>query len=266
MVEWASGMPYSQGNMASLRYKLQVKGSKDQVENRKNLIHLFRHTPLPDEHLMVNLGLYQRSSVVAKYFYLNELYEKILPFPGVIMEFGAWYGQTMVQLMALRAIHEPYNYTRKIVGFDTFTGYRSITKKDGDDELIKKGQYSVPKDYLTYLSHLLDYHEKENPMAHIKKYELVKGDASITIKKYLKKNPQTIIALAYFDMQLYKPTKTCLTTILPYLIKGSVIAMDEINAAEFPGETIALKEVLGLGKYPIYRSKFLPDRSYLIVT
>lgn len=247
-------------------YTLQVLGSDDQIKNRKNLIRLFRKTPLPDEHLLVNLGLYERSSVMAKHFYLNELYEKILPLPGVIMEFGTWYGQTMVQCMSLRAIHEPYNFTRKIIGFDTFAGYRGITAKDGKSALVKSGHYSVPKDYYSYLSQILDYHEKENPMPHIKKYELVKGDAALTIKKYLRKNPQTLIALAYFDMQLYKPTKACLATILPYLMKGSVIAMDEINAFDFPGETVALREVLDLTKNPIYRSTFLPNRSYIVIT
>lgn len=249
-----------------MRYKLQVLGNKDQVENRKNLIRLFHGTPLPDEHLMVNLGLYARSSVVAKYFYLYELYQKILTIPGVIMEFGTWYGQTMVQCMALRAILEPYNYLRKIIGFDTFTGYRGISVKDGKGALVKQGQYGVPKDYFSYLTRLLDYHERENPMSHIKKYELVRGNAGVTVKKYLRNNPQTIISLAYFDMQLYKPTKACLWAILPYLVKGSVLAMDELNTKEFPGETTAVKEVFPLTKYPIYRSKYLPNRSYIIIT
>ncbi len=252
--------------MTNRSYKLQVKANRDQIENRKNLIRLFRNSPLPPDHLMVNLGLYQRSSVVAKYFYLQELYNTIIGIPGVIMEFGTWYGQTMIQLMNLRAIMEPYNYTRKIIGFDTFKGYSGISEKDGTDELVKAGQYSVPKDYFSYLTQLLDYHEQENPVSHMKKYELVKGDAGKTVQQYLRKNPHTIIALACFDMQLYKPTKTCLSAILPYLVKGSVIAMDELNAPEFPGETRAFKETVGLSKYPIYRSNFLPDRSYLVIT
>ncbi len=247
-------------------YKLQILGNQNQVENRKRLVHLFHSTPLPDEHLMVNLGLYQRSSVVAKYFYLNELYERILPIPGVIMEFGCWYGQTMVQFMNLRTILEPYNYTRKIIGFDTFAGYQGIGSKDGTNELIKSGQYSVPKDYSSYLAELLDYHETENQLSHLKKYEIVKGDAARSVKKYLKNNPQTVVSLAYFDMQLYKPTKACLVAIRPYLVKGSVLAMDELNAEEFPGETVAFKEVFPLDKYPIYKSKFLPNRSYVIIT
>jgi hypothetical protein len=67
-------------------------------------------------------------------------------------------------------------------------------------------------------------------------------------------------------MQLYRPTKAALKAILPFLVQGSVIAMDEINAKEYPGETIAFKEVLGLRKFPIFRSRFLPNRSYAVVT
>jgi hypothetical protein len=66
-------------------------------------------------------------------------------------------------------------------------------------------------------------------------------------------------------MQLYAPTKSCLEAILPYLTKGSVIAMDEINNEDFPGETTAFKEVIRLDKYYIRKSKYLPDRSYVII-
>jgi len=123
----------------------------------------------------------------------------------------------------------------------------------------------VSADYLNHLSELLDYHEIENTMSHVKKYDLVKGDASHTIQTYLNEHPETIIALAYLDMQLYEPTKAVLEAIRPYLVKGSVIAMDELNCADFPGETLAFREVIGLNRYKVFRSQFLPDRTYFIV-
>jgi len=87
----------------------------------------------------------------------------------------------------------------------------------------------------------------------------------VTIDQYLAEHPETIIALAYFDLQLYEPTKKCLQAIKPYITRGTVIAMDELNSWEFPGETLAFKETWGLGKYKIMRSQFLPDRSYIII-
>jgi hypothetical protein len=93
----------------------------------------------------------------------------------------------------------------------------------------------------------------------------VKGDATLSLPAYLKDHPETIIALAYFDFDIYAPTKSCLEAILPHLTKGSVLAFDELNCPEFPGETLALKEVLGLSKYAIRRDPNSPLTSYLVI-
>jgi len=245
--------------------KLQTRASDSQLRARQVLLELFERTPIPPDQLLVNLHLYMRSSVLAKILYVNELYQKIIHIPGVIMEFGTWWGANLVLFESLRAIYEPYNYTRKVIGFDTFTGYPSISPEDGKSELATVGGYAVTENYEQYLAQLLDYHEQENTMSHIKKYELVRGDVCVTIDQYLAEHPETIIALAYFDLQLYEPTKKCLQAIKQYITRGTVIAMDELNSWEFPGETLAFKEIWGLGKYKIMRSQFLPDRSYIII-
>ena len=94
-------------------------------------------------------------------------------------------------------MYEPFNHNRKIIGFDTFEGFAGVSQRDGGDEIIAPGSYAVTSDYETYLSQILDYHESESPIAHIKKYELVKGDVCVTLEKYLAANPQTVIALAF---------------------------------------------------------------------
>jgi hypothetical protein len=251
--------------MGDLDYQTQSRASEKQKKARERLLELFQNSPLPPEHLLVNLGLYMRSSVVAKFLYVNELYQKILEMPGVVMEFGVWWGQNLALFESFRAAYEPYNYTRKIIGFDTFKGYPSVSDKDGKCDLVALGQYAVPENYLDHLTSLLDYHQEENVMSHVKKYELVKGDASVTICQYLKEHPETIISLAYFDMQLYKPTVDCLKAIKPFLIKGSIVAMDELNSFEFPGETLAFREAFESMNFRLYRSRFLPDRSYAII-
>jgi hypothetical protein len=246
-------------------YPLQSRASPAQLAARKKLLALFQKTPLPTDHLLVSLGLYQRSTAIAKLLYLHELYQHILMIPGIIMEFGIWYGNTMVQLGNLRAVLEPYNFTRKIVGFDTFTGYEGFSQNDTKSPLMKQGQYRVPKNYEEYLKELLAYHEEENILSHIPKTELVKGDATKTCEAYFKKHPETIVSLAIFDMQVYKPTKSCLAAVLPHLVRGSVVAMDELASAEFPGETKAFRQTIGLAKYKLFRSWYLPDRTYAVV-
>ena len=142
--------------MESTEHKIQVRGSEQQLSARETLLRLFESQPLPPEQLLTNLMLFTRSSVLAKVFYLNELYQRILNIPGVIMEFGVWWGQNLVLFESLRAMYEPYNYTRRVVGFDTFTGYTSLSDKDGNNEYVAEGAYSVSDGYENYLASLLD--------------------------------------------------------------------------------------------------------------
>jgi hypothetical protein len=246
-------------------YTNVVRGSMKEVEARKQLLELFKESPIPDDEMLVNLGLYLRSTQVAKVLYLNELYERIVRLPGIVVEFGVWWGANLALFESFRSVYEPYNWTRKVVGFDTLKGYPSIASKDGTSEYAKVGGYTVTEGYEEYLGRMLDAHEADNVMSHIKKYDLVKGDVLETVDGYFTDNPETVIALAYFDLALYEPTKKCLQAIRPHLMRGSIIAMDELNSPDFPGETIALKEVIGIDKCEIVRSRFLPDRSYLII-
>jgi hypothetical protein len=162
-----------------------------------------------------------------------------------------------------RGIYEPYNYNRKVIGFDTFEGFPELDLKDGDK--ISVGDYAVTSDYIEELEAVLKYHESESPISQKKKFELVKGDATKTLEKYLEDNPETIVSLAYFDFDIYLPTKKCLELVKDRLTKGSIIAFDELNCPDFPGETLALKEVFGLDKYSIQRSPLNPLISYIVI-
>src|SRR4051794_27081920 len=246
-------------------HPLQSRASPQQQAARRTLADLFGRSPLPREQLLVNLPLYMRSTAVAKLLYVDELYRQIVRVPGVVMEFGVWWGANLALFESLRAVHEPYNHSRKVVGFDTFTGYPAIGSEDGDSDVAKVGTYGTTAGYEQHLSEVLDYHQRENVTGHIKKYEIVKGDVTETIDAYLARHPETIIALAYFDLQLYEPTKKCLEAIRPHLTRGSVVALDELNCDEFPGETVALKEAWGLDRYRLTCSRFLPDRTYLTI-
>jgi hypothetical protein len=251
--------------MAKPGYINVVRGSEEEVKARNVILDLFKQSPIPDDEMLVNLGAYLRSPLLAKILYLNELYQRIENLPGVIMEFGVWWGANLALLESFRSVYEPYNWTRKVIGFDTFAGYPSISSKDGTSDYATVGGYTVTEGYDEYLGRLLSAHEADNVMSHIKKHDLIKGDVVQTISKYLEDNPQTLIALAYFDLALYEPTKKCLESLKPYLMRGSVLAMDELNSPDFPGETIALREVFGIDQCRIVKSKFLPDRSYVII-
>ncbi|MDA3807205.1 MAG: crotonobetainyl-CoA--carnitine CoA-transferase [Thiomicrorhabdus sp.] len=222
-----------------------------------------RTTSIPDKELLDNLGLYLTRQSLSRINFMQKLYEMIIPVHGVIIEFGVRWGQNMALFSTLRGIHEPFNYNRRIIGFDTFAGFPSVSSEDGG--IVNQGDYSVSTGWKDDLEKILNFHEQNAPIPHKKKFELVEGDATVTLPVFLADHPETVIALVYFDFDLYKPTKTCLEAILPYITKGTVIAFDELNCPEFPGETLAVREVFGLSRYGIKRDPSNPLMSYIVI-
>ncbi len=131
--------------------------------------------------------------------------------------------------------------------------------------MMTPGQLAVPSGYAAYLSRVLEVHERANPLAHIRKFEIRAGDASIELPKYLEAAPQTIVALAYFDFDLYEPTRACLQRVRPHLTRGSLLAFDELNDPDSPGETVAVREVLGLDRVALRRFPYASRVSYIVV-
>lgn len=239
--------------------------SVDELSSRSQFFKLFQQSPIPNDEMLGMLGLFINRQVWSRYLYLDELYKQILPVHGVVMEFGVRWGQNLALFTNLRGMYEPFNHNRKIIGFDTFEGFPLIDEKDGNAPVAVPGAYSVTSGYEQYLEEVLDYHESESPINHIRKFELVKGDSSVEIYKYLGRNPETIVAFAYFDLDLYQPTKICLEAIKDRLTKGSIVAFDELNYHTWPGETLALKEVFGLDRYAIRRTPHNPETGYIVI-
>jgi len=241
------------------------KSSVQEHANRSEFYELYKESPVVQDERLDNLGLFLSRKHLSRIIFMHEMYQKIINVNGVVMEFGVRWGQNLALFENFRGMYEPFNHTRKIIGFDTFEGFPSVDKKDGQSSNATTGAYSVTNNYEAYLEQILSFHESESPIAHLKKYELVKGDASKTLEKYLQQHPETIVALAYFDFDIYEPTKKCLELIKGRLSKGSIIGFDELNFSEFPGETIAVDEVLGIQNYRIVRSPITPLPSYIIV-
>lgn len=220
---------------------------------------------IPRNQILNNIQLFINSKNLSRILFFDFIYKKILDVPGVIFDFGTRWGPNAAEFISLRGIYEPYNRHRKILAFDTFEGFPSIHPKDGISDLMKTGNLELPQNYENFLIDLLELLEKDNPISHIQKFEVIKGDATVTLNHYLDKNKQTIIALAYFDFDLYEPTKKCLQKIMPRLTKGSVVAFDELNDPDSPGETEALMEVVGLPNIRLMKFPFASRVSYFVL-
>jgi hypothetical protein len=247
--------------------QIKAKWNASETERtiRGQLLEYFRECPIPGNELFANLHLFINRQNLSQILFVNEIYQQIVGIHGVVMEFGVRWGGNLALYESLRGIYEPFNHNRKIIGFDTFSGFPSVDAKDGNADIIGVGAYNVTENYADYLAKILDYHEQESPIPHLKKYELVKGDATTSIHSYLESHPETIVALAYFDFDIYEPTKACLEALKKHLTKGSVIGFDELNNRDYPGETVALREVLGIGAYRIRHSRYSPTQSYIVI-
>jgi hypothetical protein len=123
----------------------------------------------------------------------------------------------------------------------------------------------VARGWREELDTVLAFHNRNNPIGHIVKHELVTGDVVETLPEYLVRHPETILALAYFDLDLYAPTRASLEMILPHVPRGGIIVFDELNSRDFPGETRAMREVLELRECKLRRFELEPSATYIIL-
>lgn len=239
--------------------------SEREARLRREFLDLVDRCPIPREVRLDNLALFIRRQVMARYLFADRIYQKILDVPGDIFVFGVLWGQDLALFESLHGIYEPYNYTRRLVGFDTFAGFPSVSEEDGQGHATVPGAYSTSMAYEDYLSQVLEYHEQEAPIPHLRRFGLVKGDVCETLGPYFDKHPETIVALAYIDIDLFAPTEHILNLVLGRMPKGGVVVFDELNLKEFPGETLALDRVLGVRTCRLRRDGFHPTASYMVI-
>ena len=189
-----------------------------------------------------------------------DLFKMIENVNGSIVECGTHKCNSTFLYYHLSSIFEPYNYNRKIIGFDTFQGIKKLSKKDKSSSLNKFSDSNY--DLYKKLSKI---HDKNRSVGHIEKMELIKGDATKTIPHYVKNNPELIISLLYLDFSTYIPTKVALKHLLPLVPKGGVVCADKLNCSDWQGETIAFKEEVELNKVKLKKFKYDTWVSYFIV-
>lgn len=244
---------------------LKVYASDVERAARLKMQNLYESCPIPADQRLSNLGLFLESKQLSRLLFMDFLYRQVIDVQGVVMEFGTHWGQNTAVFTALRGIYDSFNRHRKIVGFDTFDGFPSVKAEDGTSELMRIGKLKTTEGYSNYLQQLLQTHQDLNPLSHINKNEICVGDGPVELEKYFAREPHTIVALAYFDFDLYEPTKKCLELIRARVVRGSVIGFDELNDPDSPGETLALMEVMGLNNIRLKRYRYASRVSYYVV-
>lgn len=242
-----------------------IKTNKNDTEissSRQLFEYLFSFLEKVDSiEAMDNLHLFIPRVALSRLLAIDFLYRKIVANSGIILEFGSRFGGNLALFNNLRGIHEPFNYTRKIIGFDTFNGFPETSIIDN----AAVNDYNVPYDYESYLYKVLELHEQNSPVSHLKKNLLFKGDVNQTLPSFLDDNSRNL-ALVYFDMDLYSPTLECLKQIQPFLSKGSIIVFDDFNNESFKGESKAVLDYYGsFNKFKFNNIPFYSRLTYIEV-
>lgn len=215
-----------------------------------------------------NFPKFVRRQALSKFLARADLFRKILDVHGSIIDGGVNAGCSLMTFAQLSSILEPVNYTRRVVGFDTFTGIPEIHKKDDNpgktSPHVSAGGFAA-EGYDEDIRRVAEVFDANRNLGHIPKIEIVKGDVRQTMPQYVKDNPHLIVSLLHLDMDVYEATKVAIETFLPRMPKGAMMIFDEINQPGYPGETMAVLETVGLSNLRIQRIGYETGISYAIL-
>lgn len=228
---------------------------KDYFTKRERFIEGMRNLDVAN-----NPFLFATRQSITDYLVRIDLFNRIKGISGHIVECGVNRGNSFMLFSHLSSIHEPYAINRKIVGFDSFDGFRSISAQHDPND-ISENDFKVANTF-DNLKQSIDLFDINRPISHMPRCDLVKGDAVDTIPEYVKNHPEMTIALLYLDFDLYKPTLVALQCLLRLVCKGGIVVLDEFNYDKFAGETAALKEILDVGSIRLERFSYAPFVAY----
>jgi hypothetical protein len=212
-----------------------------------------------------NFPKYAPRQYLTRFLSRYEMFKRVLSVQGSIVECGVFLGGGLMTFAQLSAIFEPVNHQRRIIGFDTFSGFPCLHENDrgsGSEHGHPGGMASHAYEDLQEAIRLFD---RNRFLAHIPKVELVSGDAVVEIPRYVANNRHLLVSLLYLDFDIYEPTRVALEQFVPRMPRGALIAFDELNNDIWPGETVALLDTLGVHNLRIERFAFDSLVSYAVL-
>ena len=212
------------------------------------------------QEIVENLILFLRRVNLSKFIAQYEVFKKSINVPGAIIDCGVFKGQTLMTWAKLVEILCPGDTFKHIIGFDTFSGFTKINKKDGKtiDKRDKKIGGFNSKSFLTALENIIQINQKDSMIPRFSRVKLVKGDVVKTIPKFVKENQGLRISLLHLDMDLYEPTKVALENLYPLVSPGGIVLLDEYGMQDFEGESKAFDEYFGDNRPKIFKFPYTP--------
>jgi hypothetical protein len=231
----------------------------------RDLETYFDATPGSPLEKLENFAKHAPRTAILRMLVKYEIFKQLLDVQGSVVECGVLHGGGLMTWAQLSAILEPANHQRKVIGFDTFAGFPSISKEDRSSvsDFIGEGQLAV--DSFDNLLEAIRIFDMSRYLGHIGKVELVKGDIMETLPAYVERNQHLVVSLLYLDVDLFEPTRVALQQLVPRMPKGAILAFDELNLPTWPGETQAVLAELGLRNLRIRRFPIGTSISYAVL-
>jgi hypothetical protein len=200
---------------------------------------------------IIDFPKYAPTPAIFEFIARYELVKLIKDIAGDIFEMGVCGGRGLFSFYHALSLLEPAYQFREIIGFDTFNGITGITEQDTNRyREIKEGDFCFKrKEEIITLAKI--HEDFKDNYFNKNRIHLVEGNILETLPNYLNENKHKLVSLLYLDLDIYAPTKFSLEKVLPRMCKGSIIAFDELYYRSFPGETIALLEVLNINNHKI---------------
>ena len=240
--------------------------NKKEKEFLSNYEEFIKQSPLSNIEKFENFSMYATRQELSRFLLRNQMFNEVLNIHGSIIECGVLYGNGLMTFAQLSAIYEPVNFMRKVIGFDTFSGFPSNHSNDKSTkttDTTEIGKMAV--DSKEELERCIQRYDHNRNLGHVPKVELIKGDLVKTAPQYIKDNPHLVVSLLYLNVNIYEPTKAAIKAFLPRMPKGAVIAFGELDHQECPGETLAVIEELNLKELELKRVHYDTTRCYAII-
>lgn len=247
------------------RFAASTRTNKE-LEYMARLEEYFNSSSFSAVERLMNFPLYVPRQNLTTFICKYEIFKRVLNIQGSIVECGVLFGGGLMTFAQLSSIFEPTNHQRRIIGFDSFAGHRTIAAQDAGSEAKESHIGGLAIDSFDEIMRCIELYDMNRFVGHIPKVELVRGDAVQTIPQYIENNPQLIVSLLYLDFDVYAPTKVALEYFVPRMPKGAIIAFDELNLKDWPGETVAVLEKLSLRDLRIERFPFGSTISFAELT
>lgn len=243
-----------------------MKPLRTEAEQRigPDLAKVFEGSPDSVEARLESFPRYARRKTVTRFVTLYELFKLALPVKGSIVECGVFRGFGLMTWAHLSAVLEPSNLTRRIYGFDSFAGFPAVGPND-DNSRRTPVAGELKADSFDELRRLIEIYDHDRFLGHIDKVHLIKGDVVQTLPNFVEQNPHLVVSLLFVDVDLYEPTKAALTTLVPRMPKGAVLAFDQLDNPIWPGEARALADSIGINRLELKRFDWDPYVAYAIL-